>query len=174
MTAQLTPDHISIKIGDLNITIRPITPDDKVIEAAFVRDLSPQTRHDRFLGGIRELSPSMLTQLCNIDYVNSMAYVATILEDGDEKEIGVCRYANDSVLGEREMAVTVADEYQHFGIATLLVNKLIEHARANGVKRLTSIDLRTNYKMQELAESLGMVSMTDPEDPRQVIFSITL
>jgi hypothetical protein len=165
MTTQLTSDHEIIKIGDLNITIRPITPDDKVIEAAFVRDLSPQTRHDRFLGGIRELSPSMLTQLCNIDYVNSMAYVATILEDGDEKEIGVCRYANDSVLGEREMAVTVADEYQHFGV---------EHARANDVKRLTSIDLRTNYNMQELAESLGMVSMTDPEDPRQVIFSITL
>jgi acetyltransferase len=174
MTAQLTSDHTCTKIGEFNITIRPITPDDKVIEAAFVRDLSPKSRHDRFLGGLRELSPSMLTQLCDIDYVNSMAYVATILDDGNEKEIGVCRYANDSVLGEREMAVAVADEYRHHGIATLLMNQLIKHARINGIKKLVSIDLRTNYGMRDLADTFGMASIPDPEDPRQVIYSITL
>lgn len=174
MTRQLTSEHTCFKVDEFNITIRPIKPDDKVIEGSFVRDLSPKSRDDRFLGGLRELSPFMLTQLCDIDYVNSMAYVATILDDGNEKEIGVCRYANDSVLGECEMAVTVADEYRLYGIGTLLINQLIKHAKSNGIKKLVSVDLRTNYSMRDLADTLGMALNPDPEDPRQVIYSITL
>lgn len=84
MAVQLTSGHACIRVGDMDVKICPTTPITKVIEAAFMHHLLPQSNHDRFLGGIKELSPSMLTQLCNIDYDNSMAYVATILEDGDE------------------------------------------------------------------------------------------
>lgn len=174
MTEQLTNDHKCIKIGNLEVTIRPITHEDKEIEADFVRNLSAQSKHDRFLEGIRELSPSMLTTLCDIDYVNSMAYIATIQQEGNEKQIGVCRYAIGSKPDEREMAVTVSDEFQHHGIASQLTNHLMDHARASGIKRLFSIDLRSNYAMRELAESLGMIVETDPDDTRQVIYSMLL
>lgn len=72
------------------------------------------------------------------------------------------------------MAVIVVDEYQHYGIANLLVKQLIEHARANGIEKLTSRELRSNYKMRELASSLQMTSTTDTEDSSQVIYSLAL
>jgi acetyltransferase len=174
MTEILTSDHKYVKVDNLDITIRPITLNDKAIEADFVHNLSPQAKHERFLGTIKDLSPSMLTHLCDIDYVNSMAYLATIIVNGSEKEIGVCRYANDAVEGEREMAIAVADEHQNKGIETLLIEQLIEQARASGIKKLVSIELSTNHIMKTLAKSLTMDSKPDPDDNRQTIYSITL
>jgi RimJ/RimL family protein N-acetyltransferase len=172
MTGLLTNDYKRIKAGDLDVTIRPITFDD--IEAAFIRDLSAQAKHENFLNSSRKLSSSMISTLCNIDYINSMAYIATIQQGGNEKQIGICLYAINSKPDEREMAVTVSDEFQHQGIATQLANHLIEHARTNSIKKLILIELCSNYKMRELAESLGMASITDPKNSRQVIFSMTL
>jgi predicted GNAT family acetyltransferase len=137
-------DYKHIKAGDVDVTIRPITFDDIEIEAASMRDLSVQAEHENFLNSSRELSSSMISTLCNIDYINSMDYIATIqqgeneiatIQQGEnEKKIGICLYAIDSKPDEREMAVTVSDEFQHHGIATQLANHLIEHARTNSIK----------------------------------------
>jgi predicted GNAT family acetyltransferase len=167
-------DNKHIKAGDVDVTIRPMTSDDIEIEPAFMRDLSAQAKHENFLNSSRELSSSMISTLCNIDYINSMAYIATIQQGANEKQIGICLYAIDSKPDEREMTVSVSDEFQHQGIATQLANQLIEHARTNSIKKLILIELCSNYKMRELAESLGMASITDPKNSRQVIFSMTL
>ncbi|WP_342804376.1 GNAT family N-acetyltransferase [Alteromonas sp. M12] len=172
MTVRLTTDHSHLKIGKLDVTIRPISIDDQNIEAEFVKNLSAQSKHNRFMEGIRELSPSMLKKMCDIDYVNNMAYIATIEEDGNEIEIGVCRYVNGKQKNEREMALVVADKYQHLGIGTELFNHLYVHARANCIKRLYSIDLRSNTKMHKFAQSVGMKMELDPEDDALVIYSI--
>jgi GNAT superfamily N-acetyltransferase len=127
-------DYRHIKAGDVDVTIRPITFDDIEIETASMRDLSVQAEHENFLNSSRELSSSMISTLCNIDYINSMAYIATIQQGENEKQIGICLYAIDSKPDEREMAVTVSDEFQHHGIATQLANHLIEHARTNSIK----------------------------------------
>src|SRR5690606_12069221 len=110
------------------VTIRPIRFTDTDMEAEFMHRLSPATKHFRFLGGMRELSPELLKSFCNVDGHYSMAFVATILEDGKEIEIGVSRYAPNANEDVREMAVTVADEWQHHGIGKLLTEKLIEFA----------------------------------------------
>jgi acetyltransferase len=174
MKLLLTNDYKYIKTDYFDITIRPITFDDIEIEAAFMRDLSAQAKHENFLSSNRELSSSMISTLCNIDYINSMAYIATIRQGANEKQIGIGLYAIDSKPDEREMAVTVSDEFQHQGIAKQLANQLIEHARINSIKKLILIELCSNYKMRELAESLGMASIIDPKNSRQVIFSMTL
>lgn len=174
MTEQLISDHKQVRINDLNITIRPITPDDQAIEAAFVHNLSVQTKYERFFEGIRDLSPSMLKVLCNIDYVNTMAYIAVINEPEGETEIGVCRYAADDLPGECEMALTVADNYPYQEIATVLLETLVEHAKSNNVKYLFSTDLSTNYRMHTLAESFGMSAKPHPQDSGLVIYTLSI
>lgn len=160
--------------SDPVITIRPIRLTDAEMEAEFVRQLSPKTRHFRFLGGLKELSPKMLKTFCDVDYEHSMAFVATVLQDGKEVEIGVSRYAPNTKEDVREMAVTVADEWQHQGIGTLLTEKLIEFAREHGVQRLYSIDLTDNTAMRRLAKDFDMSVRRDPEDAHQVIYSMAL
>jgi len=116
----------------------------------------------------------MLTVLCNIDYVNTMAYVATIDSPDGEKEVGVCRYAADKKPGECEMAITVADDYPYEDIAIVLLNALVKHARSNNVKKLFSTDLSTNYRMHKLAEHFGMTAKIHPEDGTLTVYTLLL
>lgn len=156
------------------VTIRPIRIDDLEIEQDFIRRLSSEAKHFRFLGGVSELRPRELRRLCEVDGKNSMAFVATVLRNGREVEIGVARYSPAAGSNTREIAVTVSDEWQHRGLGTTLVRHLIETAKLNGVTHLYSMDLTDNGAMAALAKDLGMSSMRDPSDPHQVIYSLTL
>jgi len=156
------------------VTIRPLQSSDAQIEAEFVRNLSDETKHFRFLGAVKELSAADLKRLCNIDGQHNMAFVATVREDGRESQIGVSRYAEGAKSDVREMAVTVADSWQHKGLGRLLAHQLINYARAHGVKQLYSVDFAENTAMHHLAHDLGMNARRSPDDPTQVIYSLSL
>jgi GNAT superfamily N-acetyltransferase len=169
MTQDLHP-----RVAGETVTIRPIRINDLEMEQDFIRRLSPAAKHFRFLGGVRELPPRELRRLCEVDGKNSMAFVATVLRDGQELEIGVSRYSPAAGPNSREIAVTVADEWQHRGLGATLVKHLIDTAKLNGVTRLYSVDLVDNTAMAALAKDLRMTSTPDPSDPRQVIYSLVL
>jgi GNAT superfamily N-acetyltransferase len=161
-------------IADKTITIRPILATDGAMEAEFVRNLSDETKHYRFLGGVSEVPPAELKRLCEVDGSHSMAFVATVQTDGRETEIGVCRYGDGSRDKVLELAITIADAWQRKGLAELLLESLITYARSHGVKQLYSIEFADNMAMRELASELGMSVTSDPDDPRQVVYSLTL
>jgi RimJ/RimL family protein N-acetyltransferase len=161
-------------VADESVTIRPLHPADSAMESEFVRNLSIETKHYRFLGGVKELSPAELKLLCDVDGRHSMAFVATVQANGHETQIGVSRYAECPSDGVAEMAVTIADAWQHKGLGQLLVKRLITHAETHGVKQLYSVDLADNVAMQKLADDLGMSARRDPDDANQVIYSLTL
>jgi GNAT superfamily N-acetyltransferase len=156
------------------VTIRPIRITDTEMEADFIRRLSPQTKHFRFFGGVKELSPAEVLHLCDVDGKHSMAFVATVRRDSREVEIGVSRYAPNSRSDVREIAVTVADEWQDKGLGTVLMKQLIESARCNGVRELYSIELSDNAAMHALAKDLNMSAHNDPADPHQTIYRLQL
>jgi len=160
--------------SDPSVTIRAIQPADSAMEGEFIRNLSLETKHYRFLGGIKELSPAELKRLCNVDGRHSMAFVATVKKEGRETEIGVSRYAEYPGEGAGELAVTIADAWQHKGLGHLLLKQLIDYAKTHGMKRLYSVDLADNTAMRELATEFGMTVSRDPDDANQVIYSLTL
>ena len=156
------------------VTIRPIRMTDTEMESSFIRRLSPQTRRYRFLGGVKELSATELSRLCDVDGRHSMAFVATTRDAGRETEIGVSRYAPNSSADVREIAVTVADDWQGRGLGTMLMKQLIKSARDNGVKHLYSVDFADDAAMRALADDLGMSARGDPANPQQTIYSLEL
>ncbi len=161
-------------VADEAVSIRPIHPADSLMEGKFIRDLSVETKHYRFLGGVKELSPAELKRLCDVDGRHAMAFVATVQKDGQETEIGVSRYTECSSEGVGEMAVTIADAWQHKGLGQILVKRLMAYAGSHGLKQLYSMDLVDNTAMRELAADLGMSASPDPDDANQVIYSLTL
>lgn len=169
MTQELHP-----RIAGETVTIRPIRINDLEMEQDFIRRLSPEAKHFRFLGGVSELPLQEVRRLCDVDGRNSVAFVATVLRNGREVEVGVSRYSPGEDSNAREMAVTVADEWQHRGLGSALVKLLMETAKVNGVTQLYSVDLADNSAMASLAKDLGMASTSDPSDPRQVIYSLAL
>jgi acetyltransferase len=165
-----TNQHVTVA-GEL-VSIRPIRATDAAMEADFVRKLSAETKHYRFFGGIRELSAAQIKSFCEVDGRHSMALVATVQENGTDTEIGVARYSPNSKADVREMAVTIADDWQHRGLGKLLVQQLIVSARDNGVRQLYSVDFNDNSAMRALADELGMCATCDPDDVHQVIYSL--
>jgi GNAT superfamily N-acetyltransferase len=155
--------EVALRDGSL-VRIRPITPDDKDHILDGFRRLSPESRYRRFLSPIDELTPEMLRDLTEVDYVDRFAYVAFALDvAGAPLGIGVARYVR--LEGEprvAEAAVTVVDDYHERGLGTLLLQALGAVALENGIERFRAYALDTNRPLQELAARLGAEIRHDP------------
>jgi L-amino acid N-acyltransferase YncA len=156
-----------------HVLIRPLAEKDRDREYAFIKRLSPESRHMRFLAQINEPDAAMLNQLMDTDNTQRVAYIALVHDNGQLVEIGVSRYA---ATGEHECecAVTVADEWTHLGLGTLLMEHLIKAARKNGFRQMYSVDSASNAPMRDLAKALGFVTHNDPDDSHQVIHRLYL
>jgi hypothetical protein len=167
-------DTTSLLVGGHLVTIRPIRPTDLSMEAEFVSRLSSQTKHYRFFNAFKELPVSEIRRFCNVDGCQSMAFVATVKEGDREVEIGVCRYAPSAKSDVREMAVTIADNWQHSDLDRVLLEHLIESARQYEIRELYTVELSDNRAMHNLAQKFGMSTRRDPDDATQVIYSLPL
>ena len=136
------------------MTLRPLRPDDRDLESAFVAGLSPDTRHNRLLGGAIAITREYIERLVTVDYSRDMALAATAMLGG-ETLIGVARYVLDADGESGEFAIVIADAWQGRGIGVRMLAKLIEVARRRGLKRLYGDILATNRPMLELVRKLG-------------------
>jgi GNAT superfamily N-acetyltransferase len=156
------------------VIIRPIEANDTDIEVAFIDRLSKTTKRYRFLGGVHQVSADLIKKCCNVNFDQTAAFIASTNVDGEERGIGVARYASGSNSNVREMAITIADEWQNKGLSVLLAQQLIDCAKQRDIKQLYSIDLANNTHMRQLAKDIGMNSRRDPGDAHQVIYTLIL
>ena len=134
-----------------SLTIRALQPEHADLEVRFGLALSPQSRYERFLGGGVKLTPELLARLVNVDFSRDAALIATVAFDGSETPVGVGRYARTPGEDTAEIAVTIADAWQGCGLGRLLLERVIDAARRNGVRELTGDVLATNARMLALA-----------------------
>ena len=143
------------------VVVRPITPNDGEGLHAFVQAMSPNSRSDRFHGGLAELSSAMLEGLTHVDQTNHVAFVAQHCENS--LLIGEARYAVDANGEKGECAVAVADACQGQGLGTFLLEALIHAACRAGLMQLEGEVRYTNMRMRSLATRLGFAIQTHPE-----------
>ena len=136
------------------MTLRPLRPDDRDIELAFVSGLSAETRHNRLLGGAISITREYIERLVSVDFSRNMALAATAMVDS-ETLLGVARYVRDKDGNAAEFAIVVADAWHGRGIGTRLLAKLIDAARRHGVERLYGDILAMNRPMLALVAKLG-------------------
>jgi GNAT superfamily N-acetyltransferase len=116
------------------VLIRPIRSDDKKLLQEGIRRLSPESRYLRFLHYLERLTAAELRYLTEIDYRDHFAWVAISLDQPDQIGLGVARYIRDKARStQAEAAVAVIDDYQGRGLGRLLLTRLAESARENGV-----------------------------------------
>lgn len=148
------PGTIELPDGT-RVTLRVIQPEDSALEQAFVQDLSVQSSYLRFFSARKKLSPDMLERFTNPDYPRSYALIATVMECGKERQVGVARYMPTSVNEVAEFAVVVADKWQGLGLATHLLSGLTTAAAVAGITRLEGLVLSDNDAMLKLVKKLG-------------------
>jgi len=147
------------------LTLRHIAPADAAIEQAFVHGLSRQSSYLRFHGTIKDLSKKDLEKYTNPDSRNAVALIVLHSGETGEEEIGVARYAIDPDGVSGEFAIVVADAWQKRGIGTRLMNTLIRHLKASGVKRISGSVLKSNAAMRKFARQMDFAETDIPDDP---------
>lgn len=146
------------------VLIRPLRAEDAQSEQDFVRRLSPETKYFRFMSALKELPPSLLAKLTQIDYDREMAFLALIDREGEDYQIGVCRYTVNPDATSCEFAIVVDDVFQHSGVGRKLMEVLIETARQRGLRQMKGIFLANNDRMLRFVQRLGFRLSNDPDD----------
>jgi acetyltransferase len=161
--------------GGESATLRPIRPEDAQMEREFVHRLSEESRFLRFMFGLHDLTPAMLSRFTQIDYDREMALVVVRhLPDGAEQQIGVARYITLPDEETCEFAIVVSDEWQGKGVARRLFRRLIDVARERRLRVMTGITLRENSRMIDLSRALGFKTKADVDEPELVRMTLQL
>ncbi len=145
------PDRTRLRDGS-SVVIRPIEPEDREQLRTGFEQLSDRSRYLRFQAPVANLSEEQLSYLTVVDHHDHEALVA--LSPGADEAVGVARFVriNDQTA---ECAIVVADGWQRRGLATQLLDRLVERARDEGVERFTALVLAENHEAVRLLERLG-------------------
>ena len=147
-----------------SFSLRPVRHDDGVLEEAFVRGLSRESRYQRMLSGGFKVTPEWIESMTHIDYQRHMAFAVTSVIDGVEQFVGVGRYVVDVATAGPEVALVIADVWQGRGLGRRLLATLIEHAQSARVQQIVGVVLATNEAMLRLARSMGFSVNAEPGD----------
>jgi GNAT superfamily N-acetyltransferase len=139
--------------------LRPIRPDDAPGLIEFHRSLSPRSVYRRFFFVHPTLSPAELERFTCVDYHHRLALVAV---SGD-RLVAVARYEGSAGSPEAEVAFVVADDHQHQGIASLLLQRLADAARDRGITTFVASTLAENRAMRDVFAHSGFTVTTTLE-----------
>ena len=147
--------------GDLRYRVRPIRPEDAERLVAFHRHLSPHSVYLRFFSVHPELSEAEVVRFTTVDYEDRLALVAL---DGD-RLIGVGRFDRrpGEAEAEAEVAFVVADEFQHHGIGSLLLDEMARAARQRGIETFRADTLAENRAMLDVFHHSGFPVVSSME-----------
>jgi nucleotide-binding universal stress UspA family protein len=145
---------IQLKDG-ATITIRPITTDDREALAEGFERLSPDSRYRRFFTPVTHLSDRELDYLTDIDHHDHEALVA--IDEASGEGIAVARYVRTDP-DSAEPAITVADDWQRRGVASVLLEALSERAREEGINQFVALVLAENAGAIRALHNLGATS----------------
>ncbi len=151
------------------LMVRPIRAEDAAMHSEMFAKLAPEDIRWRFFSSVRELSPSMLVRLTQIDYAREMAFVAVRRRpDGREEELGVARLIRESADSwpgpDGEFAVIVMPEMKGRGLARHLMQRLIDWARGLGMREIAGQVMSDNIPMLGFVRHLGFAVTASAED----------
>jgi len=144
------------------VEIRALRPNDRTELLAAIGRTSTQSLFRRFFAAKRGFTDQEIEFFLHVDFINHVALVAVMEEDGRPAIVGGGRYI---VLqpGKAEVAFAVIDRYQGQGIGTALMRQLAEIARAAGLRELIAEMLPENIPMLKVFEKSGLRLSTKRE-----------
>jgi acyl-CoA synthetase (NDP forming)/ribosomal protein S18 acetylase RimI-like enzyme len=157
-----------------SLLLRPIRPEDAPQHVEFFARLDPDDVRLRFFSAMRELQPSQLARLTQIDYDRAMAFIATRRDsDGKPETLGVVRAIADPDNQQAEFAILVRSDLKGRGLGAILFQKLIDYFRSRGTVEIVGEALSENSGVQHLVRRFGGVAHPSPE-PGMADLSIKL
>ena len=132
-------------------TLRPIRPDDAERLIEFHQHLSLRSTYLRFFTVHPTLSAKEVERFTTVDYVDRLAFVV----ERSGQLIAVGRFDRIAGTSDAEVAFVVADDYQHHGLGSLLLDELARAARARGISTFVAETLCENKPMLDVFHHSG-------------------
>lgn len=123
----------------MNLTLRPIRPDDAAGLIGLHARMSEHTRYLRFFTPCPRIPRELLHRFVNVDHHSREAFVSL----SGTRIVAVGRYERLSP-SEAEVALVVEDAFQGRGVGRALLAHLALAARANGIERFVGTVLPEN------------------------------
>ena len=145
--------------------LRPVRPEDEpALQVAFAK-LSPEEIHLRFMYFIKTLGHAAAARFTQIDYDREMALVlARQDEDGVTEIYGIVRLVADPDNERAEFAIIIGSILTGMGLGSLLMRRIIDYARRQGIKEIYGDVLRENTTMLNLSRAFGFTVQMDLDD----------
>ncbi len=154
--------------GGERVIARPVRPDDAGRLQAYLRGLSVESRRNRFLGALNELSRSELARLCGMDRPDETTWVAFAYTTTEPTMIGEAVQVIGPGGARCEFAVSVTDPWQRRGLGSALLRIVACRARVRGARHLFGDVLHTNTAMKCFARKAGFAIRNPIHDARLV------
>jgi acetyltransferase len=116
----------------------------------------------RFFAPVRQFTHSFIARFTQIDYARAMAFIA--IEEPSGRMLGVVRLHANANYDSGEYAILVRSDLKGRGLGWLLMQMIIDYARAEGIRTIEGQVLRENTTMLAMCRELGFQIVTDPED----------
>jgi acetyltransferase len=144
----------------MDVTIRPIRPEDEPLMVHFHQSLSEESVYFRYfhmVGLKQRIAHDRLIRICFVDYDRDMALVADYEnpETGIHEILAAGRLTKQHGANEAEFSMMVSDRVQCRGLGTELLRRLLQIGRDEHLDRITAEILADNTPMQRVCEKLG-------------------
>lgn len=154
--------HAALRDGT-RLLVRPVRPEDEPLYRPFFAAVTQQDLRLRFFAPVKEFGHNFIARLTQIDYGRAMAFLA--IEERSGELLGVVRLHADANYDRGEYAVLVRSDVKGRGLGYLLMQLIIEYARAEGLETIEGQVLRENTTMLAMCRELGFEVAADPHDP---------
>jgi GNAT superfamily N-acetyltransferase len=157
----LDPDRLEVRMlqpkrrPGIRLALRPARSSDGHALQSYVRGLSPQSRYNRFLGGASELPASELARALAANGRDTLTLLLTSTAEDCETVVGEARVALSCAERAGEFSMSIADEWQHVGVGSAVLEEIEGKAAADGIEWLFGDTLWTNEGMIALARGRG-------------------
>jgi acetyl coenzyme A synthetase (ADP forming)-like protein len=154
-------DFLTLRDGS-TAQVHVAGPGDREALIAFFENLSPQSRWRRFFS-LALPAPDLIASLCDCSRPRSaLTLVATRVQEGQPRIIATGSYQAKH-RNTAEVAITVADDFQHKGLGTLLLERLALVAVRHGFTHFWAVARMENQPMLQVFREAGFSCTERPE-----------
>jgi acetyltransferase len=155
--------------------VRPVVPEDEPAFHDLFGRMTPEEVRLRFFAPKRELGHQMAARMTQLDYDRDMAFVvATPEQPGAARIVGVVHLSGDADGDRGEFAVMIETGMTGLGLGPLLMRRMLDHARAIGLREVVGEVLRENAPMLKLCKVFRFDCHASEDDPSTMHTCLTL
>ncbi|MCH2176311.1 MAG: GNAT family N-acetyltransferase [Lentisphaeria bacterium] len=159
-----------VTCGEQKFFIRPLMPADEKHLLEFFYSHDQESLKQRYRSIPKYMSRERCYTLCNTNQKKDLA-ICLVNRMGPREVIhGVARYYHNEELNSAELAIIVDQNLRVQGLATALMDVLLEVSERRKIKTMIAYVRSDNQGMKALLEKYGFVGKTDPDDPAEFIY----